>query len=322
MEIQGNRFYVTTSIGVTLFPDDGDDAESLLKNADTAMYRAKAGGRSQVVFFEENMNREAVARMMLDRDLRAAIERGELVLYYQPQIDLKTNAIVSCEALVRWRHPVHGLVLPGRFIPLAEESGFIEHIGRWTLQQACVQMSEWRAQGVNLESIGVNVSPRQLRRRTLVDFIRTSVRDAKLPASCVEIEITEGMLMEQGGPMEDMLHELAREGHRIALDDFGTGFSSMARLKRLPVSTIKIDRAFVDGLQAGTDSEAIVAAIVAMSHALGKIVIAEGVETEEQEGILRRLGCDEVQGFLHAPALPADEFAKLVRTRSQVPLPA
>jgi EAL domain-containing protein (putative c-di-GMP-specific phosphodiesterase class I) len=229
---------------------------------------------------------------------------------------------VSCEALVRWMHPIHGLVLPGRFIPLAEESGFIEHIGRWALEQACAQMSEWRAQGVNLENIGVNVSPRQLRRRNLVDFIRACVNAAKLPASCIEIEITEGMLMEQGGPVEEMLHDLARAGHRISLDDFGTGFSSMARLKRLPVSTIKIDRAFVDGMGEGTDSEAIVAAIVAMSHALGKIVIAEGVETEEQEAILRRVGCDEVQGFLYAPALPAAEFANLVRTRSQARLPA
>jgi diguanylate cyclase (GGDEF)-like protein len=314
--------FLSASVGISSYPADGTTVEELLRSADTAMYKAKAGGRSQAVFFEEKMNREAVARMTLDRDLRAAIDRGELLLYYQPQIHLRTGAIVSCEALVRWQHPTHGLVLPGRFIPLAEESGFIEQIGRWSLERACAQMSEWRAQGVNLESIGVNVSPRQLRRRSLVDFIRAAVQAAKLPASCVEIEITEGMLMEQGGPVEDMLRDLAAAGHRISLDDFGTGFSSMARLKRLPVSTIKIDRAFVDGLAEGNDSEAIVAAIVAMSHALGKTVIAEGVETTEQEAILRRVGCDEVQGFLYAPALPAAEFANLVRTRSQVALPA
>ena len=314
--------FLSASVGIASYPADGTSAEVLLKSADTAMYRAKAGGRAQAVFFEEKMNREAVARMTLDRDLRAAIDRNELVLHYQPQINLRTGAIVSCEALIRWQHPVHGLVSPSRFIPLAEESGFIEQIGRWSLRQACAQMNEWRAQGVALESIGVNVSPRQLRRRTLVDFLRASVQEARLPASCVEIEITEGMLMEQGGPVEEMLQEIAAAGHRIALDDFGTGFSSMARLKRLPVSTIKIDRAFVDGLHDGNDSEAIVAAVVAMSHALGKTVIAEGVETEEQEGILRRVGCDEVQGFLYAPALPAAEFANLVRSRSQMRLPA
>jgi len=319
----GNQHcFLSASVGISSFPADGATAEELLKSADTAMYRAKAGGRAQSVFFEEKMNREAVARMTLDRDLRAAIDRNELVLHYQPQINLRTGAIVSCEALIRWQHPVHGLVSPGRFIPLAEESGFIEHIGRWSLRQACAQMNEWRAQGVNLESIGVNVSPRQLRRRTLVDFLRASVQEARLPASCLEIEITEGMLMEQGGPVEEMLQEIAAAGHRIALDDFGTGFSSMARLKRLPVNTIKIDQAFVDGLHEGNDSEAIVTAIIAMSHALGKSVIAEGVETEEQEAILRRVGCDEVQGFLYAPALPAAEFANLVRSRSQMPLPA
>lgn len=314
--------FLSASVGISSYPADGATAEELLKSADTAMYKAKAGGRAQVVFFEEKMNREAVARMTLDRDLRAAIDRNELVLHYQPQINLKTGAIVSAEALIRWQHPVHGLVPPSRFIPLAEESGFIEQIGRWSLQQACAQMKEWRAQGVSLESIGVNVSPRQLRRRTLVDYIRTCVEQGGLPPSCIEIEITEGMLMEQGGPVEEMLQDLAAAGHRIALDDFGTGFSSMARLKRLPVNKIKIDRAFIDGMREGTDSEAIVAAIVAMSHALGKSVIAEGVETEEQESILRRLGCDEVQGFLHAPALTAADFAKLLRTRAPVPLPA
>jgi len=319
----GNQHcFLSASVGISSFPADGATAEELLKSADTAMYRAKAGGRAQSVFFEEKMNREAVARMTLDRDLRAAIDRNELVLHYQPQINLRTGAIVSCEALIRWQHPVHGLVSPGRFIPLAEESGFIEQIGRWSVRQACAQMNEWRAQGVSLESIGVNVSPRQLRRRTLVDFLRASVQEARLPASCLEIEITEGMLMEQGGPVEEMLQEIAAAGHRIALDDFGTGFSSMARLKRLPVNTIKIDQAFVDGLHEGNDSEAIVTAIIAMSHALGKSVIAEGVETEEQEAILRRVGCDEVQGFLYAPALPAAEFASLVRSRSQMPLPA
>jgi EAL domain-containing protein (putative c-di-GMP-specific phosphodiesterase class I) len=268
------------------------------------------------------MNREAIARVTLDRDLRAAIERSEVVLHYQPQIDLRTGAIRSAEALVRWHHPVHGLIPPHRFIPLAEESGFIDQIGRWTLREACSHMTAWRAGGLAIESVAVNVSPRQFRRRNLVQYIRNLVVEAGLPASCLEIEITEGMLMDREGPVEEMLHELATAGHRIALDDFGTGFSSMSYLKRLPVNTIKIDRAFVDGIQSATDAEAIVAAMLAMSHALGKTVIAEGVETEEQETILRRLGCDEVQGFLYAPALPASEFEALVRSRQAAPVPA
>jgi diguanylate cyclase (GGDEF)-like protein len=305
--------FLSASVGIASYPDDASTAEELLKSADTAMYRAKAGGRAQAVFFEEKMNREAVARMTLDRDLRAAIDRDELTLHYQPQIDLRSGTIRSAEALIRWQHPVHGLVPPARFIPLAEESGFIEHIGRWTLRQACKQMSEWRAQGLTLESVAVNVSPRQFRRRSLVDYIRSVVEEAGLPPSCIEIEITEGILMEREGPVEEMLRELAGSGYRIALDDFGTGFSSMSYLKGLPVNTIKIDRAFIEGMQEAANSEAIVTAMVAMSHALGKTVIAEGVETVEQEDILRRLGCDEAQGFLYSPPLEAAAFASLVR---------
>ena len=314
--------FLSASVGIASYPSDGASAEELMKSADTAMYRAKAAGRAQAVFFEEKMNREAVARMTLDRDLRAAIDRGELVLHYQPQIDLKSGAIRSAEALVRWQHPTQGLVSPLRFIPLAEESGFIEQIGRWTLQRACQQIAEWRQQGIALESVAVNVSPRQFRRRTLADFIRVCVAEAGLPPSCLEIEITEGMLMDAGPQVEEMLTELAAAGHRIALDDFGTGFSSMSYLKRLPVSTIKIDRAFIDGMKEGADSEAIAAAIIAMSHALGKSVIAEGVETAVQESILRRLSCDEAQGFYYSPALTPAEFASLVRRRAATPLPA
>ena len=314
--------FLSASVGIASYPDDAVTAEGLLKSADTAMYRAKAGGRAQAVFFEERMNREAVARMTLDRDLRAAIDRNEFTLHYQPQIDLRSGAIRSAEALIRWQHPVHGLVSPARFIPLAEESGFIEQIGRWTLRQASIQMSEWRAQGLMLESLAVNVSPRQFRRRTLVDYIRTVVGEAGLPPSCIEIEITEGILMEREGPVEEMLRELADAGYRIALDDFGTGYSSMSYLKGLPVNTIKIDRAFIEGMQEAADSEAIVTAMVAMSHALGKTVIAEGVETVEQEAILRRLGCDEAQGFLYSLPLEAAAFAALVRSWRAAAVPA
>jgi diguanylate cyclase (GGDEF)-like protein len=310
------RCFLSASVGIASYPADAGSTEELLKSADTAMYRAKAAGRSQVIFFEEKMNVEAVARLTLDRDLRMAIERGELVLYYQPQVDLATGAIHGAEALLRWNHPEHGLVSPMRFIPLAEESGFIEHVGQWTLKEACRQLREWRLAGLPLERVAVNVSPRQFRKRATLDFIAQCLAESQLPSSCLALEITEGLLMDHGEAVEGALRELAHAGHEIALDDFGTGFSSMSYLKHFPVHTIKIDRVFIDGLERSLDSEAIVAAIIAMSHALGKIVTAEGVETAEQLAVLRRLDCDQIQGFLISPALSADEFAKLLRART------
>jgi EAL domain-containing protein (putative c-di-GMP-specific phosphodiesterase class I) len=277
------------------------------------MYRAKANGRSQAMFFEERMNSEAVARLTLDRDLRAAIERGELVLHYQPQMETRTGSVRGVEALVRWNHPVHGTIPPLRFIPLAEESGFIETLGRWTLQTACQQLREWQEKGIDVTRVAVNVSPRQFRRRSLSAFIAECVRKAGLPPASLEIEITEGLLMDRGEEVEGVLQELAQAGHQISLDDFGTGFSSMSYLRRFAVHTIKIDRVFIEGLDQGGDSLPIVEAIIAMSHALGKTVIAEGVETEKQLEILRQLECDEVQGFLISRALPADEFARFFR---------
>lgn len=313
--IGGRQCFLSASIGISSYPTDGATAEELLKCADTAMYRAKAGGRAQAVFFEERMNAEAVARLTLDTDLRAAIERGELVMHYQPQVDLATGMVCAAEALVRWRHPTRGLIPPARFIRLAEESGFIERLGKWALETSCAQMAAWRAAGLSLEHVAVNVSPRQFRKRDFVEIVGRSVVDAGLPASCLEIEITEGLLLESGASVEAMLQALARAGHGIALDDFGTGFSSMSYLKRFPVTTIKIDRAFVEGLGLEDDSEAIVAAIIAMSHALGKKVIAEGVETLEQAAVLRRLGCDRIQGFVICAALAAEDFASFVGNR-------
>ena len=309
--------FLSASVGISSYPADGASADELLKSADTAMYRAKAAGRAQAIFFEEKMNREAVARVTLDRDLRAAIERGELVLHYQPQVEVRSGLIRGAEALLRWNHPKHGLVSPLRFIPLAEESGFIEQIGRWTLERTCAQMKDWRARGLGLERISVNVSPRQFRKRGLDEFIRHTVHAAGLPPECIEIEITEGLLIERGEAVEGVLRALAEMGHRIALDDFGTGFSSMAYLQRFPVHTIKIDRVFIERLERSSENEAIVAAIIAMSHALGKTVVAEGVETPAQLAMLRKLDCDEIQGFLVSPGLPAAAFEELLAARSE-----
>ena len=312
------RCFLSASIGIASYPGDGASAAVLLKSADTAMYRAKAAGRSQVIFFEERMNAEAVARLTLDRDLRAAIERGELILHYQPQLDLRTGRIRGAEALVRWNHPVHGSIAPLRFIPLAEESGFIDPLGRWVVQQACRQFREWRDAGIALERIAVNVSPRQFRKRTLVDHFAQCVAREGIDPSHLEIEVTEGLLMERSEAVEQMLGQLAAAGHPIALDDFGTGFSSMSYLKRFPVNTIKIDRVFVQDIGERGEAEAIVAAIIAMSHALGKSVIAEGVETAAQSAVLQRLQCDEIQGFLVGRALPPEEFETFYRGRLEV----
>ena len=311
--------FLSASAGIAAYPGDGAAAEELLKSADTAMYRAKAGGRGQAMYFEAKMNQDTLARVTLDRDVRLALERRELVMHYQPQVDLHTGVIRGAEALVRWRHPTEGLISPLRFIPLAEESGFIEQLGQWTLREVCAQIRTWRDEGVKVDRVAVNVSPRQFRRR-LVDHIRSCVTDAGIAPSSLEIEITEGLLLDASESVEAMLREIAAMGHDIALDDFGTGFSSMAYLKRYPVSTIKIDRVFIDGLERSADSQAIVSAIIAMSHALGKSVVAEGVETEEQREHLRQLGCDEMQGFVFSPAVPAAEFARLLR--AGVPIPA
>jgi diguanylate cyclase (GGDEF)-like protein len=307
--------FLSASIGVACFPRDGTSAETLIRNADSAMYRAKAGGRAQVVYFEEEANAKTVERVSIDRELRRAIERGELELQYQPQIDLATDEIQCAEALLRWKHPAFGMVPPAQFIPIAEEFGYVEHIGEWVLGEACGQLKRWRAQGVPLKRLAVNVSGRQFRTDRLAGVVRECARQAGVPPGLLEVEITEGVLVDQHGNAERVLRELAAMGVEVSLDDFGTGFSSMAYLKRFPVHKIKIDRAFVEGLGRDKDSQAIVASIIAMSHALGKIVVAEGVETAAQAAILRKLRCDQAQGFHLSYPLSAEQFADFVKAR-------
>ncbi len=314
--IDGQSSFLSASIGIALYPQDGGSADELIKNADTAMYRAKSGGRGQAVYFEEKMNAEAVARVTLGRELRRAIDGDELELYYQPVLDLRTGAICGAEALLRWHHPVQGLMLPARFIRLAEESGYIERLGRWVLDEACRQVARWEREGVTPGRVAVNVSARQFRGLALVDSVRESARGAGIPPASLELEITETALIDHGPAVEDTLRALVAMGVTLSLDDFGTGFSSMAYLKRFPVDTVKIDRVFVENLGRDADSEVIVSAIVAMSHALGKSVIAEGAETDEQLRLLRRLKCDRAQGFGFARPLPAAEFTRFALERS------
>lgn len=262
------------------------------------------------------MNTEAVARLTLDRDLRLAIDRGELEVHYQPLVDVRSGAIRGAEALMRWRHPERGEIAPVRFIPVAEESGLIERIGRFALEQACAQIKAWQREGLALQRISVNVSPRQLREPGVMAMVRECAREAGVGLDALELEITEGLLIEHAESVEGLLREMHDSGLRIALDDFGTGFSSMAYLTRFPIDTIKIDRVFVDGLGSSRDSRAIVEAVIVMGHALGKTVVAEGVETPGQLALLAELGCDEVQGYHFARPMPAGAFVEFARAHA------
>ena len=310
--VAGQDCFLSATVGIAIFPDNGETTEVLLKHADTAMYRAKTAGRGQALFFEERMNAEVVARLTIDSELRRAIEYGELELHYQPQVSLKKNTIIACEALLRWNHPVRGLLPPSAFISVAEESGLIAAVGRWVIEQACRQVLLWRREGLQLERVSVNVSARQFREEAFVPHIRSTVLETGL-ASSIEFEITETVLLERTDLLEDKLKQISAFGSTIALDDFGTGFSSMAYLKKLPVDAIKIDRMFVDDIDRSLDGRAFVQAIISMAHALGKWVVAEGAERDTQTAILRELDCDLVQGYCYSRPLPAEDFAEFVK---------
>jgi diguanylate cyclase (GGDEF)-like protein len=305
--------HVTASVGIAIYPTDGTAPQELLQHADMAMYRAKGRGRAGHVFFEEEMNREAQQRYALDRELRHALDAGEFVLHYQPQLDLRTNRIVGAEALIRWQHPTRGLVAPGPFIGFAEETGLIEKIGEWALREACRQFMSWRADGLQLEHVSVNVSPRQFRGRDFVETIARALDDASMPAQRLRLEITESVLVDESGNADAILSRLRVLGTPLELDDFGTGYSSLAYLQRLPVGTIKLDRSFTANIAESDNARAIARAAIDMVHALKKEIVAEGVETAEQLALLRRWGCDAIQGFLLSRPLPAAQFAEFVR---------
>ena len=296
-DLHGQEVHASASLGIALFPGDGHGPADLLRSADLALYRAKQEGRRRYQLFNRAMDAEAQTRRRVERELRSALERGELSLYYQPQLDLETDRFTAVEALVRWHHPKRGLVLPGEFVPVAEASGLIHHLGAWVLREACCQAQAWREHGLTL-AMGVNVSPAQLRHPDGLGAVDEALRVSGLDPRLLELEITEGLLVElSGGTIGDQLAALANRGVQIAIDDFGTGYSSLAYLKRLPVQRIKIDRSFVRGIGTDPEDEAVVQAIVGLGHALGKKVVAEGVESAAQLAFLRQLGCDAAQGF-------------------------
>jgi diguanylate cyclase (GGDEF)-like protein/PAS domain S-box-containing protein len=314
--VAGREFNTTASLGVSLYPRDGSDAETLLKNADAAMYRAKAQGRNNFCFFTPEINTALHERIALEQGLRQALDRGELLLDYQPKIELSSGALIGAEALVRWRHPEHGLLSPARFVPVAEDTGLIVPIGEWVLRTACSQVQGWRRQGLQLNMLSVNISARQFRSPDLVDQIAETLRTSGLPANCLDLEITESLMMEDVQEFIVRLHRLKDLGVQLSVDDFGIGYSSLNYLKQFPVDRLKIDRSFVCDIVSDPGDAAIVQAVIQLGHVLGLAVTAEGVETDEQLAFLRRHGCDEGQGYYFSKPLDPAEFELMLRARS------
>ncbi len=312
LNVYERELFVTTSVGISVFPNDGEDAKSLLKNADTAMYRAKEAGRNTYQFYSADMSVKAVERLTLETGLRRALEREELVLYYQPIIDLKSGAIIAAEALLRWQHPQLGLVQPAEFIPLLEETGLIVPVGEWVMRQACQQACAWQQQWKRPLRVTVNLSARQFSALNLTAQVTQLLKATQLDPALLEFEITESILMQQAESTIETLGRLGAMGCRFAIDDFGTGYSSLAYLRRFPINVLKIDRSFVRDIPGDNDDAAIVSTIIAMAHNLKLQVVAEGVETEQQLAFLRASGCDSVQGYLFSRPVPAAEFLRLL----------
>ena len=319
LTIEGHEFFLTCSVGVSAFPADGDDVETLIKHADIAMYRAKETGRNNFQFYMATMNQQALDRLRLEGDLRTALERHEFLLHYQPQVDLRSGRIVGMEVLLRWQHPELGMVPPLRFIGLAEETGLIVPIGAWALRTACEQVKTWQTQGLGYLRVSVNLSARQFNQRDLTQSIADILRDTGLDPHYLEIELTESMVMTDVDHTVGILRDLKALGVQVSIDDFGTGYSSLSYLKRFPIDVLKIDQSFVRDITLDPDDAAIVTSIISLAHNLRLNVIAEGVETEAQLQYLQRHGCDEIQGYYFSRPVPASAFAQLIRDGKCLP---
>jgi len=309
---QEQELYLTASIGISVCPGDATDAEALLKHADMAMYRVKRQARNSFHFYSEELNRSATEHLAVESALRQAVKRGELDLYYQPQVALSSGRVTGVEALIRWRNPANGLMLPGSFLPIAEESSLIEEIGLWVMTQACNQARAWLDEGLGCLNVAVNVSPRQILRSGMVSTVERVLRESRVDPGMITLEIVETAVLQDIERLQVVLGELKGLGVHIAIDDFGTGYSSLMHIKRFPIDEVKIDQSFVRGITTDPDDAAITQAVIAMAHSMDIKVIAEGVETESQLAFLRERHCDEWQGYLYAHPLPAVEFAALL----------
>lgn len=318
MTIEGHTFFPTCSIGVAAYPDDGRDAEILVKHADIAMYRAKQSGRDNYQFYTPAMNEQALERLRIEGDLRLALERNEFLLHYQPKIDLRSGDILGMEALIRWQHPELGMVSPARFISLAEETGLILPIGSWVIRTACEQTKAWQDAGWTNLRVSVNLSVRQFVQKDLVSSIEAVLKDTGLAADFLEIELTESLVMTDVEHAIGILRQLKELGVHLSIDDFGTGYSSLSYLKRFPIDVLKIDQSFIRDLTVDADDAAITVSIISLAHSLKLHVIAEGVETQAQLSYLRHHGCDAMQGYLFSPPVPAARFEELLQQKSML----
>jgi diguanylate cyclase (GGDEF)-like protein/PAS domain S-box-containing protein len=310
--VVGRELHIDGSIGISVFPEDGEDAETLIKNADTAMYTAKQGGRNNFQFFTSEMNRKAVERQSLEGGLRSALAGDEFVLHYQPTINLESGEITGVEALIRWQHPERGLMPPGQFVPIAVDCGLIIPIGRWVMREACSQARAWQKAGLPRLIISVNVSASEFRDKGFVAGVRTILSETGLEARYLELELTEGVLMDEAAPTAAVLQELKTMGVHLAVDDFGTGYSSLSYLRQFPVDVLKIDQSFVHQITADVDDSSIVGAIINMGRSMKHLVIAEGIETEGQRNFLQSQHCAEGQGYLFSRPVAAAQFAHLL----------
>jgi diguanylate cyclase (GGDEF)-like protein/PAS domain S-box-containing protein len=314
ISIDGHELHITASIGVSVYPDDGPDAETLIKNADTAMYQAKENGRQCFKFFKPAMNVQAVERQSIEESLRRALERQEFVLHYQPKVNLKTGEITGAEALIRWAHPTRGLVYPGQFIPVAEDCGLIVPIGQWALREACRQARSWVDAGLPLPSMAVNISSLEFRDEKFLERVFTTLDETGLDPSSLEVELTESVLMRRAETAALVLHELRAKGVQVAVDDFGTGYSSLSYLRKFPIDALKIDQSFVRQVTSAPDDTSIVTAVISMGRSLKLRVVAEGVETQKEMAFLQEHQCDEAQGYYFSRPVAPEQFAKLLET--------
>ncbi|MGO3296924.1 MAG: putative bifunctional diguanylate cyclase/phosphodiesterase, partial [Marinobacter sp.] len=317
--LNGQEVFVTTSIGIAIFPTDSDNSGTLLQHADAAMYQAKHQGKSSYAHFSPEMSEVSHERLQMESRMRRALELQEFELYYQPIVDTTTGELRAAEALLRWNNPVMGMVMPDRFIPLAEETGLIIPIGVWVLEQACLAAKGWKESTGQDIGISVNVSPRQFRDPGFTKAVMGALSNNNLAPERLELEITERLLLDNSIETADILRELDRAGIRLSVDDFGTGYSALSYLKSYPFDTLKIDKSFIQDVMKEPEDAALVRAIINMAHSLGLAIVAEGVEEESQTYFLKREGCDFAQGFFYSHPLPAGEFIEWLKTNHRIP---